>query len=44
MIELSLGHRGDARRDLTAALALNPHFSPLDAPAARMALNRLAAR
>ena len=44
IIELSLGNRGDARRDLTAALALNPHFSPLDAPAARMALNRLAAR
>jgi tetratricopeptide (TPR) repeat protein len=44
MIELSLGHRGDARRDLHAALTLNPHFSPLNAPAARAALNRLAAR
>jgi tetratricopeptide (TPR) repeat protein len=44
MIELSLGHNGDARRDLSAALALNPHFSPLDAPAARAALNRLGPR
>jgi len=31
MIELSLGRNADARRDLSAALALNPHFSPLDA-------------
>jgi len=44
MIELSLGHSGDARRDLSAALALNPHFSPLDAPAAQAALNRLGPR
>jgi ABC-type lipopolysaccharide export system ATPase subunit len=44
MIELSLGRRRDARRDLAAALALNPHFSPLDAPAAAAALKRLAAR
>ena len=44
MIELSLGRRGDARRHLSTALALNPHFSPLDAPAAAAALNRLAAR
>jgi len=35
MIELSLGRNADARRDLSAALALNPRFSPLDAPAAR---------
>jgi tetratricopeptide (TPR) repeat protein len=44
MIELSLGRSDDARRDLSAALALNPHFSPLDAPAAMAALNRLGAR
>jgi len=44
MIELSLGRNGDARRDLTAALALNPHFSPLDASVATAALHRLGAR
>src|SRR5215813_3460359 len=44
IIELSLGHRSDARRDLSAALALNPHFSPLDAPVAEAALKRLSAR
>jgi Flp pilus assembly protein TadD len=44
MIELSLGRNGDARRDLSTALALNPHFSPLDAPVATAALNRLGTR
>jgi tetratricopeptide (TPR) repeat protein len=44
MIELSLGRSGDASRDLSAALALNPHFSPLDAPVATAALNRLGQR
>ncbi|HEY7048553.1 MAG TPA: hypothetical protein VH373_15140 [Jatrophihabitantaceae bacterium] len=44
MIELSLGQTGDARRDLHAALALNPHFSPRYAPVARTALSRLGAR
>ena len=44
MIELSLGRNGDARRDLSAALALNPHFSPLDAPTATAALHRLGPR
>ena len=44
MIELSLGDSASARRDLSAALALNPQFSPLDAPAAAAALKRLAAR
>jgi tetratricopeptide (TPR) repeat protein len=44
MIELSLGRSSDARRDLSAALALNSHFSPRDAPIARAALNRLGAR
>ena len=43
-IELSLGRNADARRDLSAALALNPHFSPLDAPAATAALHRLGPR
>jgi len=41
MIELSLGDLGAARRDLGAALALNPRFSPLAAPLARQALDRL---
>lgn len=44
MIELSLGRKGDARRDLSAALTLNPRFSPLDAPVATAALNRLGSR
>ncbi|MDR2985256.1 MAG: tetratricopeptide repeat protein [Nocardiopsaceae bacterium] len=44
MIELSLGRRGAARHDLRIALALNPHFAPLDAPVARAALKRLDAR
>ncbi len=38
MIELVLGDRAAARRDLARALDLNPHFSPLDAPAAARAL------
>src|SRR5262249_27041112 len=44
MIERSLGKKGDARRDLHAALALNPHFSPRYAPIAQAALARLAMR
>src|SRR5262249_37187130 len=32
MIELSLGQQADARRDLRAALTMNPHFSPRYAP------------
>ena len=43
MIELSLGRSSDARHHLRAALALNRHFSPLDAPAAVAALDRLGA-
>ena len=43
MIELSLGRSSDARHHLHAALALNRHFSPLDAPAAVAALDRLGA-
>ncbi|WP_196279036.1 tetratricopeptide repeat protein [Catellatospora vulcania] len=38
MIELALGDRAAARRDLARALRLNPHFSPVDAPAAARAL------
>jgi tetratricopeptide (TPR) repeat protein len=38
MIERALGQRDDARRSLTEALRLNPHFSPLLAPRARAAL------
>ncbi|GAA2598956.1 tetratricopeptide repeat protein [Actinomadura fulvescens] len=41
VIEKSLGHTADARRDLKAALALNPHFSDLHAPLARKALKEL---
>ncbi len=41
MIELSLGDVGAARRDLGAALALNPRFSSLGAPLARQALDRI---
>jgi tetratricopeptide (TPR) repeat protein len=38
MIELSLGFRSSARTHLAEALAINPYFSPLDAPSARRAL------
>ncbi|MDI5964459.1 tetratricopeptide repeat protein [Streptantibioticus silvisoli] len=38
MIEHALGDAAAARSDLTAALAINPHFSPLYAPSARAAL------
>jgi tetratricopeptide (TPR) repeat protein len=38
MIEKALGKRVTARRDLSRALHLNPHFSPLYAPRARAAL------
>lgn len=44
MIELALGTTGAARRDLRAALSLNPHFSPRYAPLAEAALSRLGAR
>ncbi|MBV1854245.1 tetratricopeptide repeat protein [Catellatospora tritici] len=44
MIELALGDRAAARRDLARALALNPHFSPVDAPAAARALTLAGAR
>jgi len=41
MIELSLGSRAEARSHLAEALAINPYFSPLDAPSARRALSDL---
>ncbi|MEU2976576.1 tetratricopeptide repeat protein [Streptomyces hirsutus] len=43
MIERATGHGGDARRSLTAALELNPGFSPLGAREARAALDELEA-
>jgi tetratricopeptide (TPR) repeat protein len=43
MIELSLGSRAAARSHLAEALAINPYFSPLDAPSARRALADLGA-
>jgi hypothetical protein len=42
MIEQALGLRAAARRSLSAALNLNPSFSPLLAPRARAALAALA--
>jgi tetratricopeptide (TPR) repeat protein len=41
MIEKSLGRPADARRDLSAALALAPAFNPVQAPVARQALAEL---
>ncbi|MFG2676195.1 tetratricopeptide repeat protein [Streptomyces sp. NPDC048445] len=38
MIQQSLGNTDAARDDLTKALTINPHFSPLHAPKARAAL------
>lgn len=38
MIEQALGDTAAAGTDLTTALAINPHFSPLHAPEARAAL------
>jgi tetratricopeptide (TPR) repeat protein len=43
-IELSLGRTGEARRDLAAALRINPHFSTLQAPVARRALASIQGR
>lgn len=40
MIELALGHQDQARAQLSRALKINPHFSVLQAPAARRALIR----
>ncbi|SHM68832.1 tetratricopeptide repeat protein [Cryptosporangium aurantiacum] len=41
VIEAALGRPDAARRSLSAALALNPHFSPVEAPAARRTLASL---
>ncbi|MFG2575514.1 tetratricopeptide repeat protein [Streptomyces sp. NPDC048481] len=43
MIEQATGHRADARTHLSAALKLNPGFSPLGARQARAALKTLEA-
>ncbi|MFF3463457.1 tetratricopeptide repeat protein [Streptomyces sp. NPDC001984] len=43
MVELATGHRQDARARLTAALKLNPGFSPLGASKARTALKNVEA-
>ncbi|MFG2823328.1 tetratricopeptide repeat protein [Kitasatospora sp. NPDC048365] len=40
-IEKALGHTGEARRHLSAALAADPGFDPLQAPAARRSLDEL---
>jgi tetratricopeptide (TPR) repeat protein len=44
MIEKSLGHKANAMVALKEALAINPHFHPLQAPVARRALTQLEAR
>ena len=41
MIEKALGHTDAARSDLAHALAINPHFNPLQVPVARTALAEL---
>jgi tetratricopeptide (TPR) repeat protein len=41
MIEKSLARAADARRDLAAALRMNPHFSALHAPLAKATLTSL---
>jgi len=41
LINLSLGHRAQARAELTRALATNPYFSPVDGQNARRALSAL---
>ena len=43
MIEAALGRNGAARADLAAALAINPHFNPLQTPIARAMLTQLEA-
>jgi tetratricopeptide (TPR) repeat protein len=42
MIEAALGRRGDARRYLETALAINPHWHPYQPVEARQVLGRLA--
>ena len=44
MIEAALGQNDAARADLTDALAINPHFNPLQVPVAHAELAQLAAR
>jgi hypothetical protein len=44
VIEHALGHDVDARRDLAAALRVNPYFNPLQAPVARRLLTAIRSR
>ena len=44
MIEKALGLTAAARRDLGAAVSINPHFSILHAPVAAQALAQLGGR
>ena len=44
MIEMAVGDLTAARQSLDFALDINPHFSPLHAPRARAALDRLGAK
>jgi tetratricopeptide (TPR) repeat protein len=44
MIEAALGRHGGARRDLEAALAINPHWHPFQPAEAKRVLGRLAGR
>jgi len=41
MIEKALGHDAEAKTSLGTAMTQNPHFSPLQAPAAQAALDEL---
>jgi lipopolysaccharide biosynthesis regulator YciM len=41
LIEKSLGDTTAAAKDLTAALTINPQFSPLQVPVAKQALQQL---
>jgi tetratricopeptide (TPR) repeat protein len=41
IIEHSLGRTADAKRSLTAALGLDPHFSPIHGPRARAVLSAM---
>jgi len=43
MIEFSLGQKAAAKADLTQALAINPHFNPLQVPVATATLATLGA-
>ena len=42
MIQKALGNKAAAQDDLQKAIAINSHFSPLQAPIAQQALSELA--